>query len=342
MGTVIPAREIEIRPRVSGQIMRVSDEFVPGGMFYTGDVLLEIDSSDFELIVQSRLSDVATARSNLELEMGQQSVSRKEFELLGEDIEEGDSDLILRKPQLDAAEANLNRAEASLNQAKLNLERTRVRAPFNAMVKSRNIDLGVQVTPNNPLAVITNTDKYWVRVVVPVEELQWLQIPRPGSGLTGSSARIFNENGWGKTVWREGRIIRLMNSLETQGRMAQLLVEIDDPLSLNAENSELPPLILDSYLRVEIEGKEINNVIALNRDLIRNGNQVWIMDEQNKLEIRDVNIIYLTANTAIISQGLKRGERIISTKLSAPVIGMDLQVYSSRKNNVSKQSTTQL
>ncbi len=318
MGTVHPAREVELRPRVTGEIIAISDEFVPGGRFLKGETVLQIDPTDYELAVEQRESEVAEAQSTLALELGQQSIAKREYELLGETIADEDRALVLRQPQLESVRANLKTAQAALQQAKLNLDRTTVRAPFNAVVRTRGVNVGMQATTLTPLATLVGADQYWVEVTLPVDQLQWIEIP-------GSTVRVFNEAAWGEKRYREGRVIRLLSDLEEEGRMARLLVAVDDPLALKPERAGQPQLLLGDYVRAELAGIELDSVAAVNRRLFHEGDQVWVMNDKDELEIRPVAIAFRGRDQLFVSEGLRHGERLVTTDLPSPVEGMPLR-----------------
>jgi len=324
MGTVIPARQIEIKPRGNGVVARVSDDFVPGGRLQRGEVMLTLDPVDFELAVREREGDLQQAQSELALEMGRQKFASKEYALRQNEVSEEDRALMLRKPQLLASRAALTKVKITLEQAQLNLQRTVITAPFNAMIRERMVDVGVQVTTATPLAVLYATDRFWVRLAVPVDKLPWIVIPN-AAGEAGSNVRIYNEAAWGKGSYRVGQLIRLTGDLENEGRMAQLLVALDDPLSLAPENSDKPVMLLGSYLRVVIEGIELDSVVALDRSLLHNGAYVWLMDENNELVIRAVDVLFRGPDVVLIGEGLAEGERLVTSVLSAPVPGMKLR-----------------
>jgi RND family efflux transporter MFP subunit len=324
MGTVKPAREVALQPRVSGQIIKVSDEFAPGGQFTEGDVLVQIDPADFLLGVRQRESDLAQAKSALDLELGQQAVAKREFEMLGETVKTDERALVLRQPQLARAQAAVDTAQAALDLAKLHLERTTVRVPFNAMVRERHVNLGMQVTPATTLAMVTGTDAFWIEVAVPVDELQWIEVPRSNS-KDGSRARVYNEAAWGAEAFREGRVIRLMGDLETEGRMARLLVEVPDPEAMMPGQKGKPRLLLDDYVRVEIDGIELKSVAALHREWVRDSDTVWVLGADNKLEIHPVRVMFRGRDRLYVRDSLRDGERIVTTDLAAPVHGMPLR-----------------
>ncbi|MBE0531133.1 MAG: efflux RND transporter periplasmic adaptor subunit [Rhodospirillales bacterium] len=324
MGTVKADRQVDLRPQVGGRIAWVSDEFMPGGVLGAGDPVLKIDPKDFELVVRQKAAALATAESNLKIERGQQSIAKREYELLGETIKPEDRELVLRQPQLATVQAAVDTARSTLEQAKLDLARTNVTVPFNAVVQSRDVNLGTQVSTTTSLTTLVGTDAYLVEVAVPVDQLKWLRVPQR-NGEAGSAVRVFNEAAWGTETYRLGRITRLASQLESEGRMAQLLVTVDDPLALKDENAGKPVLLSGAYVRTEIDGIEIGPVAIVERNLLRDGNYVWLLAPDNTLNIRPVSLLFRGRDTVLIDKGLEAGERVVATTLAAPVQGMALR-----------------
>ena len=324
MGEVVPARSIDLAPQVSGRIVEVSPRFVPGGRFEAGEKILQIERRDFELAVAQRESELLNAQSNLKLEMGQQSVAQREYELLGEEVREGDRELLLRGPQLESARAAVSAAQAALDKARLDLERTVVTAPFNALVQTRRVELGSQVNAGMALASLVGTDRYWVEASVPLDELRWIRIPGHNAE-TGSPVRVYHDSAWGAGAFREGWVKHLRADLEPQGRMGRLLIGVRDPLHLGVEPARAHPLILDSYVRLEIEGRTLPDVIEVPRTALRDGNRVWIMGPENALLIREVEPAWSGDGKVYVSEGLSDGDLLVTSDLAAPVEGMALR-----------------
>lgn len=324
MGTVRAATEITLTPEVSGIVVFMDPSVLPGGLVEAGEVLYRIDSRDNEAIVEQRQSEVARAELAMRLEEGNQTVARQEYELLGDVIDEQDRELVLRTPQLQESRRTLAAAQAALAKAKLDVERCTIRAPFNAVIKTKHADVGARVSPTAPLAVLTGTDEFWVETHVPMDQLHWIQFPRD-EGAEGSGVRIYNPSVRQETQYRQGRVLRLLGELEEAGRMAQLIVSVPDPLRLK-NNGELPPLLIGSYVRVEIEGLAIPDVVVLRREYLRDGGRVWVMNSHDVLEIRPVEVVFRTSETVYISEGLGDGDRVISSDIPALVEGMPLRI----------------
>ncbi len=316
LGTVRPAQQIELLPRVGGEVLSVSDDFAPGGLFEKGATLLTIDPLDYELAKRAAEKTVAEARMAQRVEEGAQTVAKEDYELLGDVVTEKDRDLVLRQPQLAMARATLEAAEAGLERAETDLARTKVVAPFNAIVQGRPVNAGARVSPTTPLATLIGTDAYWIEATLPVSQLQWIEVP-------GAQATIRDEAAWGVKKSRTGRVRGLAAGLEEQGRLAQLIVEVSDPLGL-ADPSQ-PRMLIGSLVRVEFTGRELENVMRLPQDLVHEGDHVWVLAPDGTLDIREVEVALRERDHVVVTGGLQAGERIVTTNLPAPVQGMALR-----------------
>jgi RND family efflux transporter MFP subunit len=329
MGTVIPARQISLYPQVTGRIITMDDHLEPGGRFEMGQLMLKIDPADFELAVDQKQAEVAQVEADYRIEEGQQAISKREYELLGQDVSEQDRDLMLRKPQMQTMAAKLKIAKAQLQQSKLDLQRTQITAPFNALVMERNVNVGSHVTTGTNLTQLVGTDIYWVQVALPVDQLKWITIPT-GDDTIGSDVRVYNEAAWGKGVYRAGKVVRMEGGLEEMGRMAQLIVAVDDPIAIKPQNSDTPALLLDSYVRVEIDGKTLHDVYKIPRTLVQHDDQIHIFKD-NALDIRDIHIVHRGPESVLVQKGLQPDEQLITSDLSAPVQDMPLRTEASSR-----------
>ncbi len=323
MGTVTPAKRIELMPRVGGEVQWVSEDLVPGGVFEKDAKILQIDPVDYEIAKRAAEKSVTEARTNLRIEQGAQAVARQDYELLGEVIGEGDRDLVLRKPQLEMAEATVSAAEAELERAQIDLSRTNVKAPFNAIVEGDTVNMGARVTSTTSLTTLIGTDYYWIEAAVPVGQIKWIKIPGRNSEI-GSAVRIYDEAAWGKGQFRIGTVKQLAASLEEQGRMARIIVAVEDPLGLKGESKSR--LLIGSFIRVEFEGREVENALRLPQSLIHENDKVWVFAAEGTLDIRPVEIAVRARDYVVVTGGLNRGDRIITTEISAPVQGMALRI----------------
>ncbi|MBU1565810.1 MAG: efflux RND transporter periplasmic adaptor subunit [Proteobacteria bacterium] len=337
MGEIISAREVEIKARVGGEITSISDDFVPGGYFPAGQKMLAIDRSDYQLVARQLQTEVTRAKSDLAMEMGNQRIAAREFKFLGEAVSEEEKSLILRTPQLEKLRATLDYSQARLEQALLNVQRTDINAPFNGVIEARMVDVGAKINESTVLAQFVGTDIFWLRLTIPIEQLDWLEVPGKNT-TTGSRVNISSQGNRASGPTRSGEIVGLIASLEKQGRMAQLLVAIDDPLSRKEENRDKPRLLLGSYVQAEVEGILIESGIRVARTNIHDGNTVWLMDDDGMLDIRKVNIAFRGRDYVIVESGLNNGERLVTSALSAPAEGIPLRLQGDAGNAQQPQS----
>ena len=339
-GTVQPVEDVMLSPQVSGQVIRRSPEFIPGGFVKKGAVLLQIDPSDFRNTLELRKSDLLQAKTDLNMEMGRQEVAEQDLELAGVDsLSANQRSLVLRQPQLDAIKARVKAAEAAVAQSELELSRTTIRAPFDAHILSQNVTVGSQVTPGDELGRLVGSEQYWVNLTFPVDKLQWLSFPKSGEEK-GATVQIRN-SGWPKDRYRTGYLDKQVGALDDQTRLARVLVRVNDPLAREDTTNIQRELIIGGFVEAEVQAREIENVVRLNRDYLRTNQTVWV-NEDGELSIREVEIILTDAKYAYISQGLEQGENIITTNLSVVSEGAKLRTKESEKsseNNSTQQQT---
>lgn len=325
LGTVEPAREIILSPRVSGQVVELSASFVPGGIVREGNLLLRIDPADFENTVAMRESELKQAEASLEIERGRQLVAEKELALLEATIDDASRELVLREPQIESSRAKVASAKAAVQQAKLDLQRTRVEAPFDSHILRRNVNVGSQVAPGDELAQLVGIEEYWIMAAVPVRSLRWVQFPDADG--EGSKVTLRDPGEWPADAERDAKVSRLIGTVDRQTRLARVLITVTDPL-------DAPPLILDTLIETYIEGRPIENVVRLSRDYVRERDTVWVMKD-DKLEIREADIVFRDADYAYIRDGLSDGDEVVTTTLATIAEGIGL-----RKVNNPNQTTS--
>jgi RND family efflux transporter MFP subunit len=336
-GTVIPAKQIVVTPQLSGKIISMSPKLVPGGVFRRGDQIIAIDPRDYEIALEASQERVADAIYRLKMEKGQAAVAQQEWKLLEDSVpttEEG-KELALRKPQIEKAEASLKAAKSGVRKAEINLSRTRITAPFNSIVLTENVDMGQVVGPQSQVAMLAGTDVYWIQVSVPVEYLSKINIPKR-MGQKGSEADLIIRSG-SLEIKRKGYVVRLLGDIEKAGRLARLLVAVEDPMLLKNGASDEQPLLLGSFVEVNIFGEELENIYVLPRKAMRdveetvagegiNNEWLWVVDEDSRLRFKEVEVAWRLKNEVFVSSGLEGGETIITNSIPTPIEGLKVEI----------------
>lgn len=324
MGTVVPALETVLKSRVAGEVVAVHPEFIEGGFIKKGEEIVQLDPKDYQLQVAKSASSVIAAEYALKLEIGHQEVAQREWELIQKEqqpMDLKDTELALRKPHLEKAEADLAAAKAGLAEARLNLDRTVIRSPYNAIVRTKRVDIGSQVAVQEQLAEIMGVDEYRVQVAMPTDKLQYIMFPGQHSEQ-GSSARILYRNG----SIRSGTVRKLLGELETEGRMARVLISVPDPLGVSTPDSKEPPLLIGEYVRVEIQGPLMDGIYQIVNSALHDSRSIWVVGKDETLEIRNVQVLWRTRDAVFINSGLQPGDRLILSGIPVPVAGMKLKV----------------
>jgi RND family efflux transporter MFP subunit len=322
MGTVTAAQTVTVFPEVGGRIVYQSNRLVPGGRFSRGQVLVKIDPTDYDLVIKQHQARVVQAKMELARERGLKSVAEREWKLIQDEVqptEEGRK-LALREIQLENAQAAVDAAQSSLDQARLMRERTVIKAPFNAVVTEEFVDRGQVVSPASRIATLVATDKFWVQVSAPVDRLSWIHIPGVNS-KEGSPAEVIQQTGTDLEMKRRGKVIKLEGSLDPKGKMARLLVEVDDPLGTPGENGTVMPLLLGGYVNVQIQGPRVPDALALPRRALREKSRVWVMSDK-KLQVRKVEVVWSRGDTVFVRGDLRSGETVVNSRIVTPIEGM--------------------
>lgn len=323
MGTVTAERAITLTPRVGGELVALADSFVPGGFIRQGEVVARIDDADYRNILQQRESAVEQAISDFEIEQGRQELALQDYRDLQRPVPEDRRALILREPQLRAADAAIQSARAAAEQARLDLERTAVKAPFDAHVLSREANVGSLVNASDPLGRLAGVDVYWIETTIPLDKLRWLSFAE-GENDHGSPVRIHHRTAWQPGQVREGHLYRLIGELEGNTRMARALVAVEDPLALKTDSPDAPALMIGTFVQCRIEGRELRDTLRLRREHVRANDTVWLMRD-GMLAIQPVEVVFQDAEYAYIASGLNDDARVVTTSLATVKEGVPLR-----------------
>lgn len=325
-GTVGLRREAGIAPQVGGRIAWLAPDFVAGGFFRKGDLLFRIEDADYRLAIDEANAALAKAEFDLATVEGQARVARIEWERLRLAEGTAPSPLVLYEPQLKNARAGVDSARAALARAELDLARTSVYAPFSCLIRSEEIDVGQYVTAGSRVATVAGTDTAEIIVSLPLEETRWIAIPPKGSEGNGSKAEVKATVGDRFLSW-EGRVVRSLGEVDPLGRMARVVVAVEDPYRLDGDGDPKGrDLEIGMFVDVEIAGRTLSDAFAVPRSALRDGDTVWTMDEEGSLRVKPVTVARRERDTVILRGGLADGDRVVLTNISGAADGMRLRL----------------
>ncbi len=324
-GVVRPRTETTLVAQVAGRVEAVSPSWKSGGFFRKGEVLLRIDARDYELRRTQAEALVARAKAGLDRVEAEAGVARREWQEFGK----GEANpLALRKPQLEEAEAQLASARAALKAAELDLLRTSIRAPYDGRVREKLCDVGQFVAAGTPVARIYATDYAEVRLAVPDHHLAFLDLPLvsapdagegPGGAAAGPVVELFATFAGAEHRW-VGRIVRTEAEIDPRSRVVHAVARVEKPYTPRKPGS--PPLMVGMYVRAVIHGKPADSVILAPPEAVRGRNTVLVVDGEDRLRVRKVEILRRTPRGFVVSRGIRPGERICLTDVRPAVEGM--------------------
>lgn len=316
-GEVKPKVQSALTTQVSGIIESVSDVFVNGGMFEAGDVLVTLEQADRQTDVKLAEAEVARATASYETEVARGKVAAEEWRSvnIGKAPELG-----LRKPQIAGELASLKAAKANLERAKRNLERTVIRAPYNGMVQSKQVDIGQFVSPGMVLASIVSTDYAEVRLPLTDGDLAYLD----QSSAVDGSVILRGRVGGKQTQWL-AKLTRDEGVMNAQARVIYAVAEVADPYK-RADSQAEHILRFGSFVSAEITGAQANNMVVLPRNLVRLDGTVITVDADNKIAIKDVEVQRADDEYVYISAGLAPGDKVAVSAVPNAYDGMPVRL----------------
>jgi len=316
-GEVRARTEVDLVAQIAGRVVSISTEFTEGGIVAPGHTLINIEDTDYKLALSQAQAVVAEAEVEVQEALATADVARKQLRNA-----KNASPLALKQPQVAQAKARLTAARASLSLAELNLSRTKISLPFNGRVIAKSVDIGQYVSPGTALGRAFSTNIVEVRVPLDDDELASLNLPIGFIAndneplLVNLSAVVAgNEQHW------QGELVRLDAAIDSKTRSLFGQIAVKSPYDENVSQHKMP-LAVGLYVKAEIQGRRINDATIIPRDALRAGNKVFVINHEDRLDIRQVKIIHSSKTMAIIDSGVKPNDRVIVSSIRNPIPGM--------------------
>jgi multidrug efflux pump subunit AcrA (membrane-fusion protein) len=342
-GEISAAQRVQLSAQVAGRIEKVAAKAVPGAELEKGQLLASIEKTDYQLQVQQQKAAVIQAQASLDLEKGQALLAKEEYQLAVLQMNARraavspvsstsastttsvvepaiDNSLVLREPQIAAAEAGLKTAQANLALMELYLERTQIKMPFKGQIISRSANTGSQVSTSSTLFDLVATDEFWLQVKVPQNFLPLLDITQP----------VIIQQG---KYRRDAKILHSLIEVDARDRQAKILISIKNPLQNKTDNGELfllDHLLLGSYVDCILFAKPIEDVYVVENRYIKEDGYVWVVNDQ-KLYKRELTIAYQGRNKSWVESGFIDGDLLLTSNLGVVTEGTSVRLTSARK-----------
>lgn len=325
-GTIQPRTQSKLLPQVSGQIISISPKFRAGGFFEQGDVLVQLDQRDLLAEVKITQASLFSAKQNLSEEQARVEQAKQDWQRLGNS--EQAPDLVLRKPQLLAAQATVFSAEASLAKAKLALERSNIVAPYSGRILSKSVDVGQVVSVGTELAEIYAIDYVEIRLPLKNKDLPYMILPESNrfeeeSVQEQPAVTIYSDLATRQSWF--GKVVRTEGAFDEASQQLFVVAQIDDPYGKN--DSDSMPLKIGQYVSAKIDGKVIKAALTIPNRAIYQGTYVYVV-EDNMLKRKDIVIAWQNDDVAMIKSGLEANQLLVLTPLGQVTSGTIVNVSS--------------
>ncbi|KZN37420.1 membrane protein [Pseudoalteromonas luteoviolacea S2607] len=316
-GEVQPLEQTMLSVQVSGEIDYWHPNFVAGGVINKGDVLLKIETDNYQAAVLQAEAALSSAQAQLIEEQALADVAADEAKRFPN---KKHTDLFLRKPQLLSAKAAVKSAQAALSRAQRDLDNCEVVAPFNALVVSRDVGLGQFVNTGAAVARLNNIEQ--AEIIIPIAGFDSIFLPENVSGIEATLSQK-GLNGF----TRQAYIHRDLGVVDQQTRMNNLVVRIDDPYGLT---NNAPAIKFGTYVQVQFAGKTLRQIYRLPQELVNN-QTVWLLNSDAELEPRAVQVIREEGAYYLVGEGLSNSDTVVVTLPEYPQRGMAVKVAGSEQ-----------
>jgi RND family efflux transporter MFP subunit len=358
-GTIEPRESLKLVAQVPGQIVEISPEFKEGSFTKKGIRLIQIDPRTYSLEVERRRVQVKQVEAELKrlkqevvnlktrVEIAETDVKLAENEYLRlkklairkviaqsqldkseqaylaslERLQALENQLALLDPQKEQLIAARDMAEVAYEQAKLDLERSAIETPFDGWVLEKIIEVGQHVNVGQQLGSIYRSGELDIEVRIPAKDFKWLPVDLGGE--TPVAADVVFKNGGNHRVWN-GRVARVKAMMDERTRTLPMVIEIDENATATEQDRTFR-LRPGMFVTIRIKGNNVPRAFVLPRHVVYPGDVVYTV-EDDRLKIKEVNILRNYKDSVIIDSGISEGEQIVKTPLSGAVDGMRVRL----------------
>lgn len=309
-GIFQPKHQTNLIAEVSGRIISLSNNFAAGGIITKGSVLAQIDPGDYEAALIDAQANLQRAQAALQEEIARGKVAKKEWQGTTSALP---PELGLRKPQLAREQASLRSAEAALARAQRNLERTKIIAPYDALINKRSVDLGQFVGTGSNLGVVSSIKIGEIRLPVSNSDYNLL-----GSNIIGAEVTLSHHEHNQHKQWN-AKIVRDEGVIDETSRMVYIVAQVTMPYE------QANKLKFGTFINATIASNQQTDLIVLPSYLYKEG-KIATVDSDNILHINDVELFRRDKNNVYISHGLSAGQQVALTKVEHLYDGMKVRL----------------
>lgn len=298
-GIVQSRNTVGLTPQVSGQVVEVSPNLASGGVFEAREVLFRIDPADYQTSVDQARADVSSAEANLQVELAEAEIAKREWELVypGEEI----PDLVAREPQIAQARASLESATARLTTSELSLERVAFALPFSGRILETSVELGQRLTANQTYGQVYALESIEISVPLDAEIIDVMDPIVGRRGMVTTSGRF--------TSRAHPAVVRRVEAeLDEGSRLGQVVMGFEDAVNI----------IPGTFVTVEITGPTVDDAFVVPEQAMPEVRTCWVVKD-GRLQRRTLDFLGLTKDGDLVVVPFDSGDGIVVSPLVDPV-----------------------
>ena len=239
------------------------------------------------------------------------------------------------------ASANLADARIALEQAEWDLARIEITAPFEGRVREESVDVGQFVSRGAAIASIYATDYAEIRLPIADDQLAYLRLPnmREANEDEGPAVRLRARFAGMEHEWM-GRVVRTEGEIDPRSRMVHVVARVEHPYRTDEDAGDArAPLAVGLFVQAEIEGPVLEDVIVVPRYAMRDDSHVLVVDAENRLRTRSVEVLRIDRDDVLIRSDLAAGERICVSPIQIVVEGMQVKPVAEESSAATKRAS---
>jgi len=283
-GQVETRANVVISPQVTGRVISLHPNLIPGGTINAGEVLFSIDPTDYEIALKRSRSEVAGASADLEQATADASNFIKDWQRVYPD--KPAPALVAKEPQINAIKARLDAAEAAVHQAETNLARAKVTASSTIRIIESTIEVGQLLSPAGQYGGYYVADALRIRASTQYETIRDLQLTAGKQVELVANART---GSGGDSEQYTAEIISVGAALDARTQLQPLII------SVPADHNLTP----GTFVTVKVSGGKNLDVFTLPASAMATRTSVWRVSD-GKLEETEVNIIDVTEDHVVV------------------------------------------